>query len=365
MSAPERELDTGSVHAVDASFEWYRRAFQEAPIGMFVGLGDRFLRVNRAACELLGYTEEELLERNFESITHPEDLERSRENVRQLTAGEVDESRLVKRYVRKDGETIWGCLSISAIRAPSGEPLYFLAQLQDLTDVIRDQLALEQRGEQLRELARRLVTVREEERTRISRRIHDELGQSLTAIKLDLAWLRGQEEGDGVPLEAIDRVMAHLDETIGRVREIATELRPPVLDDLGLPGAIEWAVSEFRHRSGLACRVDIAGDDLSLGAGPSTALFRILQESLLNVARHAEARNVSVVLASEDDAVSLEVRDDGRGMDGALEGRRRSLGILGMRERAASWGGELTIESRPGSGTRVRARLPRARSAES
>ena len=348
------------LEAVDASFEWYRRAFEDAPIAMFVGLGDRFLRANRAACELLGYTEEELLARNFESITHPEDLERSRENVRQLAAGEIDEARLVKRYVRKDGSSLWGGLSISVIRGPAGEPLYYLAQIQDLTEVIRDQLALEQRGEQLRQLARRLETVREEERTRISRRIHDELGQSLTAIKLDLAWLRGQEES-GAPPDPIDRVITLLDEAIDRVREIATELRPPVLDDLGLAGAIEWAVSEFRQRTGIACEVEIRGGDPLLGPGPSTTLFRILQEALLNVARHADARSVSVVLTEDEEAVSLEVRDDGRGIDGSVEGRGRSLGILGMRERAASRGGELSIDSVPGSGTRVRARLPRPR----
>jgi signal transduction histidine kinase len=199
------------------------------------------------------------------------------------------------------------------------------------------------------------VAVREEERSRISRDIHDDLGQNLTALKMDLAYLRGSDEVRG---EAVDRMNQILDETIGRVREIASELRPPVLDDVGLPGAIEWAVAEFQKRSGIACFVGIEGDAERLDESCSTALFRILQEALANVARHAGASRVSVFLSKYPNEITLEVQDDGKGVpEGVLVGRR-SLGILGMQERAKSCGGELDIESQPGQGTTVRVRLP-------
>jgi signal transduction histidine kinase len=267
------------------------------------------------------------------------------------------------------GGDLWGSLGIHdcehdrAWSAPVVDALRAAADLLGgaierqcvLTALRESEEELRHSRELMRDLARRAVAVREEERSRISRGIHDDLGQNLTALKMDLAYLHGSEEVRG---EAVDRMNQILDETIGRVREIASELRPPVLDDVGLPGAIEWAVAEFQKRSGIACFVRIEGDTERLDESRSTALFRILQEALANVARHAGASRVAVFLTKYPNEITLEVQDDGKGVpEGVLVGRR-SLGILGMRERAASRGGELDIESQPGPGTTVRVRLP-------
>ena len=219
---------------------------------------------------------------------------------------------------------------------------------------------LQESFEQLRALAARLQHVREEERTNVAREIHDELGQALTSIKIELAALVADlPSGTNPAVARAKAVMQVVDDTIQRVRRIATELRPGVLDDLGLVAAVEWAAGEFQRRTGVKCDVSVpAEDDLPMDRERATALFRILQETLTNVARHASATHVRVRLTDYDHTVALEVRDNGRGIDEARIRGRQSLGMLGMKERAVLLGGELVIESKPGSGTTVIVRIP-------
>jgi signal transduction histidine kinase len=214
--------------------------------------------------------------------------------------------------------------------------------------------------EQLRALAARMQTAREEERARVAREIHDELGQALTAIKIDLTALLPNALADPGPnLQRQQTIFRLLDEAIHCIRRIATDLRPGVLDDLGLVAAIEWAVEEFQTRTGVESYVNLPDGDLALDAQSATALFRILQEALTNVARHARATRVTVRLAQEDGTLSLEVRDNGGGLrEEQLAGR--SLGILGMRERAILLGGEFSIGSTLENGTTVTVRIPEA-----
>jgi signal transduction histidine kinase len=155
-------------------------------------------------------------------------------------------------------------------------------------------------------------------------------------------------------------ILALVDDTIQAVRRIATELRPGILDDLGLVATVEWAGEEFQARTGTTCRLDLPLDDIVVDQERATAIFRILQETLTNVARHAEARKVEVRLAREDSGLTLEVRDDGRGIPEDRLSRNQSLGILGMRERALLIGGDLTITGAPGRGTTVRVTIPEA-----
>jgi len=214
--------------------------------------------------------------------------------------------------------------------------------------------------EQLRALAARLEHVREEERTNVAREIHDELGQALTSIKIDLAALvEDLPSGTNPAVARAKAVMQVVDDTIQRVRRISTELRPGVLDDLGLVAAVEWAAGAFQKRTGVKCDVSVPPEDeLPLDRERATALFRILQETLTNVARHAKATHVRIRLTTYDHTVALEVRDNGRGID---EGRifgPQSLGMLGMKERAFLLGGELVIESTPRAGTTVIVRIP-------
>jgi len=217
---------------------------------------------------------------------------------------------------------------------------------------------LQKKSEQLRALTARTHLVREEERKRVAREIHDELGQALTSIKLDVAALSRQlPPGQAARAEAVTNLV---DETIRTVRRIATELRPGVLDDLGLAAAAQWAAEDFEARTGIACAVSVPDEEFDVAPEAATQLFRILQEALTNVTRHARARHVSIRLAGDVKGVVLEVRDDGIGADARRLAAGGSLGILGMQERAALLAGVLTVESAPEQGTVVRVRLPRS-----
>ncbi len=214
--------------------------------------------------------------------------------------------------------------------------------------------------EQLRALAARLQSVREEERTRVAREIHDELGQTLTAIKIDLVFLISERPEDQEHrFQRGQSILKLVEATIQAVRRISTELRPAILDDLGPVAAVEWAAEEFQARTGIKCHIDLADADIAIDPERATALFRIFQETLTNVARHANATEVNVRLSEEDGYLVLEVRDNGRGI-GREQLSARSLGILGMRERALLIGGELNISGSPGQGTMVRVRIPKA-----
>jgi signal transduction histidine kinase len=193
----------------------------------------------------------------------------------------------------------------------------------------------------------------------VAREIHDELGQALTAIKIDLAsLLRAPRTDQQEELQKVESILRMVDQTILSVRRIATELRPGILDDLGLVAAVEWAAEEFEARTGTKCRLDLPEDDIVIDPERTTAIFRIFQETLTNITRHAEATEVDVRLAREDGNIVLEVRDNGRGIGEEELSAGRSLGILGMRERALLLGGELTIRGVPGKGTTVKVLIP-------
>jgi signal transduction histidine kinase len=220
---------------------------------------------------------------------------------------------------------------------------------------------LEQSREQLQRLADGLLIAREEERAAVAREIHDVLGQTLTALKMDVAWVGARSPVESPPAlrQKLTAMTGLIDETIVAVRRIATSLRPGVLDDLGLAAAVEWQVQEFEQRTGIQCVLRTTVDDGPLDPLLSTALFRILQESLTNVARHSCASTVSVTLEESGTDLVLEVRDDGIGISPSASASTRSIGLTGMRERAQLAGGGLSISRSAGGGTTVRAQVPR------
>lgn len=212
---------------------------------------------------------------------------------------------------------------------------------------------------QLQALAANLELAREEERTRIAGELHDQLGQALTAMKFDLAWLTDRLAQKDVTLaEKAKTVTAQMDTMIKTVRRISTELRPGMLDDLGLAASIEWQAHDFEKRTGIICVVHVPTEELSLTRAQSIALFRIFQEALTNVARHAEAQLIEVSLEARCEAVTLQVQDDGRGIQAQEIAGLQSLGLLGMRERAKRLGGTFDIQGRAGKGTIVTVTLP-------
>lgn len=242
---------------------------------------------------------------------------------------------------------------------------HVLMCLEDVTEREHTTAELRASQAQLRALAARLEDAREAERSHVAREIHDVLAQDLTRLKIDLSRLRGRLRkfgDDADDLRGQVAMMSSLADTaISNVQRIATELRPPVLDSLGLSAAVDWHAREFQDRTGIACRVTVPDEEPAVGRSVATAVFRILQESLTNVVRHAEASAVDVGLEFGDDRVTLTVRDNGRGISREEVSAAASIGIAGMRERATLLGGEFVVRSETGAGTLVVVRIPLTR----
>lgn len=218
---------------------------------------------------------------------------------------------------------------------------------------------LEASSRQLQALAANLELAREEERTHIARELHDQLGQALTAMKFDLSWLADRlGRKSAILAQKAKAITAQMDTMIKTVRRIATELRPGMLEDLGLAASIEWQARDFEKRTGIVCTVTVPPEDLPLARSQSVGLFRIFQEALTNVARHAHAQTIAVTLAVTFEALTLQVHDDGRGIQTHEIAGLHSLGLLGMRERAQQLGGAFDIRGAPGHGTTVTVSIP-------
>ena len=268
------------------------------------------------------------------------------------------------RYLRKDtGESWIGSLSFGPVRAEDGTITGAVITARDVTDrkraeeAVRESEKIALQREQFQALAERLRRAREEERTRVARDLHDQIGQILTAIKLDLTWMsRHLPKGKDELRERIDGTIGLINDGVRSVRKICSGLRPGVLDDLGLPAAIEWQANEFAARTGIECVVSVPAGDLALEGDQATEFFRIFQECLTNVIRHAEARSVAVTLREEHGDLVLVVTDDGKGFEESQVSE--SLGFLGMKERAQVCGGSLDIASSLGIGTTVALRVP-------
>jgi signal transduction histidine kinase len=234
-----------------------------------------------------------------------------------------------------------------------------MAIVHDSTESKRAEQVVMHSLDPWRALAASLQRALEEERTRVASEIHDELAQSLTAVGFDLDVLIHELPGNAEPhIQRIQSILKLLHGAIQSARRIATSLRPGILDDLGLIAAVEWATEEFEARTGTKCKVSLPDGDIALDPERVTALFRILQETLTNVAGHANATRVDVRLTQENENLILEVHDHGQGIGQEQLSEGRSLGILAMRARALLLGGELTISGAKGKGTTVSVRIP-------
>ncbi|MBI3898879.1 MAG: PAS domain-containing sensor histidine kinase [Gammaproteobacteria bacterium] len=240
-----------------------------------------------------------------------------------------------------------------------GEQKLYTVILRDVTERVKTEDALRRSKEELRELAAAANQLREQEKRAIARELHDELAQALTGLKMDVAWIK--DKFPAPPAVVVDKLQSMetlLDSTVAATRRISADLRPMMLDDLGLVPAIEWLVQNFIERTGTRCEFTLTDPNLDLRDLHATTLFRGLQESLTNIAKHANAGNVNVTLAIADDAVTLSVRDDGAGFSLQSPRKPNSYGLIGLRERAYLLGGTVAIDSTPGEGTCVTVRLP-------
>jgi PAS domain S-box-containing protein len=316
--------------------------------------------VNPAAAHIFGYAPQELIGLNIKQLI-PRPYLIEHESYRSLTPP-ASPPRLINpvREVvgrRRDGEPF--PLDLAVTEMHLGGRRMHTAIVRDNTERKRAQDEVASSHSMLRALAAHLQSIREDERARIAREVHDELGQALTGIKMDIAWITARlPDGEKPVRERVKSMSALVDGTIQTVRKIATELRPGVLDNLGLVAALEWQAGEFQARTGIACSLDAQFDDRGLGQERRTAVFRILQETLTNVARHSKASAVTVTLKESAGQLVMEIKDNGQGMTAERISNSKSLGLLGMKERALILGGELQIASAPGQGTAVTVRVP-------
>jgi PAS domain S-box-containing protein len=355
--------------AVDQAHERLREhamVLELAPV-LVRDMDNRIVLWTRGAEGLYGFSKEEALGRISHELlqtTFPESLEHFDEILRRTGRWE---GALVHR--KRDGARLVVASQQIIYHDLAGHPMRILEANADITERQRAEAELNQSQEQLRALADRLVRAREEEATRIARELHDQFGRYLTTIKMDVRsierYLAGEMNSElgRVLRDKAQTIGQTVDETVQTVRAIATQLRPGLLDDLGLAAAIEWQVGDFQKRSGISCSLTLTGEDPPVGRDQATALFRIFQEILTNVARHAQAAKIWVHLEEEHDAIVLEVEDDGVGISQAQLKQHRSLGLLGMRERALAFGGTVEIAGAPGQGTIVTVRMPLSKAA--
>jgi len=355
---------------------------------------------NAGAQRLKGYDSVEIIGHHF-SIFYPQE-DQMNNKPRDILARATRQGQTSDEgwRIRKDGSRFWANVVITALRDANGNLLGFAKLTRDTTEnreraealtkakellelrveqrtavlsrvnhEMRTEIAERQRAEedlresrdQLRALAARLQSVREEERTYIAREIHDELGQACTAIKMDLALIgRKLTKRQTKLLAKVASSTQLVDSAIVTLRKIASELRPRTLDDLGLPAALEAQAQEFESRTGIQCSVTLPPEPLMLDKDRSTAIFRIFQESLTNVARHAHATRVEARLRRENNRIIFQVSDNGAGFDPEVAKASKSLGLVGMQERALLLNGEFKTEGVPGSGTTMTLTIPLA-----
>jgi PAS domain S-box-containing protein len=278
----------------------------------------------------------------------------------------VEAGHAVERqaFDEKSGRWIRSAVYPLGSKTGDGRRVYFHT-VDDISDRKQTEEQLLASREQLRELSQFLESVREEERTKMAREIHDELGQSLTALKFDLSWLSGRFPQELEQLSERTRSMGELiDGAIQTVKRLSAELRPGVLDDLGLVDAIQWQTQDFSKRTDIRTNFTSDSEEISLDRDRSTALFRICQEALTNIVRHARATRVTVSLKKMGQRVVIRVSDNGVGIEESQILDPRAFGLVGMRERAAFFGGEVKITGLPGKGTVVAVSIPLPRREE-
>lgn len=322
--------------------------------------------INPEAQRLLGWQEHEIFNKNLHQTIHylKQDGAAYPEEecpVATLTRKGIPYRSEDEVFVRKDG-TMFPVSYIATPMMENGKIMAVVTAFQDITRRKEAERNLKVSRRQLRELSNFLQTVREEDRTRIAREMHDELGQALTALKMDVAWMLSRIDEEQEPLVGkAENMMALIDSTVDSVRRIAANLRPGLLDDLGLAAAVEWLVDEFRKRTQIGCELHMSHEEFDSAPDLCTTVFRLLQEATTNVARHAHASHVKVTLDDTGDAIELQVEDDGQGFDpqARLGSRKKSFGLLGMRERVTALGGSIELTSQPGHGTRLWVSLPK------
>jgi PAS domain S-box-containing protein len=309
----------------------------------------------------LGYAQSErLYDLDFWLKTvHPEDAEGVENSLNEALSQGVDQWAHEYRFKKYDGSYVSLYDRGYVVKDKAGKPQRMIGSMMDITrlKIVEEELALSYK--EIRDLSEHVLYVREENKKKIAREMHDELGQQITVMKIQVAWLTSKLQ----PVEEdIKQRLLNLDEmlndSIKSIRRISTELRPSLLDDLGLIAALEWHLKEVGLKMGIQVKFTAGINEPDLTENAKTSLFRIVQESLTNIARHAKATNVSVILSERENTLMLTIKDDGVGMDLQELRHTKTMGIMGMRERAVMIGGVFSVESSVGSGTIITVAVP-------
>lgn len=340
------------------SEELLRAAFEQVAVGFsMTDLDGRFVKVNEALCGITGYSEEELLNASYQAITHPEDLPKNLEIAMSLEAGKLRSMVYQKRYIKKSGEPVWVQNSVSSMSDGNGKVSGFVALTEDINERKRAE-------DGIRKLSGQLLHLQDEERRKIARDLHDVTGQDLVALSTTLERLHATTPATNrKSKKVISQCQGLTDRCIREIRTLSYVLHPPMLDESGLEDAIRHYASGFTERTGIDVRLEITPDFGRLATEEEMALFRVMQESLVNIQRHSGSFSASILLDRNREGILLEMKDSGRGIPGNGQGQNKCLsapggvGIQSMRERMTQVGGRLEIES-SSSGTTVRAIVP-------
>ncbi len=339
------------------SEEKYKLLFNENPLPMWIldTEANKFLNANNAAINIYGYSKAEFLQMPITAL-HPEnDLAFEEWNANKNNGLEVGEMNW--EHKKKDGTLI-------KVNILSNEIMYegkvaYLAMANDITDKFKAEESLQESHKAFRELASHLETIREGERTRIAREIHDELGQQLTGLKMDISWINRKVKSEDLSVqEKMKDIIQLIDNTVITVRRIATQLRPDILDDLGLISAMDWQSDDFQKRFGIKSSFSSNVNHVSVTTDIATNIFRIFQESLTNISRHSKATEVTTTLNIKEDLLTLNIKDNGIGFNETEIKNKKTLGILGMKERAVLIKGHYEIISDTDNGTSVIISVP-------
>jgi two-component system, NarL family, sensor histidine kinase UhpB len=348
LQALKGEIDALNAHV--------RGIFELAPIAIWVTHHDRIVFCNRACANLFAAPgPETLIGKPIYALLAHESHARVRKMMAQALTVGTPLPRIKERIARLDGTVRE--VEIAAAELPDRGGTVLQMVITDITEQHRESRELERSRSELRQLSANLVNAREEERRRIARELHDELGQQLTALKMELTSLAAQPLPAG-PHQRIAALCGMVDQTVASVRRIATDLRPLMLDDLGLIAAIEWLARESARRLGIDITLSLGDADPPISDAATIALYRMVQEALTNVARHANASRASIELRCSAASLTLTVQDNGVGIPQGSRFREGSHGLMGIRERAHMLGGTLKLDEAPGGGCRITIHLP-------
>ena len=349
----ERKQKEEALRQSEARFRSY---FELGLIGMAITSPEKgWLEVNDQLCQTLGYSRDELVTMTWAELTHPDDLAADIAQFERVLKNEIEGYTLDKRFLTKDRQKIFAAISAKCLRKPDGSIDYFVAMVQDISERVAAEREQAESSQRLAKLSHNLVAVQEATRRRLAQELHDRTSPNLAAIAINLesAVLFLQESDWQRVGERMADNRALIEDTAIGIREICTDLRPPALDYAGLVAAIEAYVSQFSHRTGIAVAFEYASGAIYLTTEVESMLFRIVQEALTNVAKHAQAMRASVSLTLANAEIVLTIRDDGHGFAPDQPAGHAGLGLINMREIAEFLGGTFDIESSPDGGTSV------------